>query len=44
LGVLQLQHRIDDVQLAISDVVTNAVRYGGLRPDIDPVRVTVADS
>jgi anti-sigma regulatory factor (Ser/Thr protein kinase) len=41
LGVLQLQHRIDDVQLAISEVVTNAVRYGGLRPEIDPVRVTV---
>jgi anti-sigma regulatory factor (Ser/Thr protein kinase) len=41
LGVLPLQHRIDDVQLAISEVVTNAVRHGGLRTDIDAVRITV---
>ncbi len=41
LGVLYLQHRMRDVQLAVSEIVTNAVRHGGLRPDVDAVRITV---
>jgi anti-sigma regulatory factor (Ser/Thr protein kinase) len=41
LGMLQLEKRMADVQLAISEVVTNAVRHGGLRWDLDRVRITV---
>jgi anti-sigma regulatory factor (Ser/Thr protein kinase) len=40
-GVRQLETRIDDVQLAISEVVTNAVRHGRLREGVDAVRVIV---
>jgi anti-sigma regulatory factor (Ser/Thr protein kinase) len=43
LGVMHLHQRLGDVQLAISEVVTNAVRHGGLRPDIDTVRITVGN-
>jgi anti-sigma regulatory factor (Ser/Thr protein kinase) len=41
MGLLQLHGRIDDVQLAISEVVSNAVRHGRLRQDVDSVRITV---
>jgi anti-sigma regulatory factor (Ser/Thr protein kinase) len=41
LDVVQLQPRIADVELAISEIVTNAVRHGGLREGVDPVRITV---
>lgn len=41
LGVLQLRQRTDDVHLALSEVVTNAVRHGGLREGVDAVRITV---
>jgi anti-sigma regulatory factor (Ser/Thr protein kinase) len=41
LGVSLLRERMDDVQLAISEIVTNAVRHGRLRQDIDAVRITV---
>jgi anti-sigma regulatory factor (Ser/Thr protein kinase) len=41
LGVLQFHQRLGDVQLAISEVVTNAVRHGGLRGGVDAVRITV---
>jgi len=41
LGVLQLQRRMPDVQLAVSEIVTNAVRHGGLREGVDAVRITV---
>jgi anti-sigma regulatory factor (Ser/Thr protein kinase) len=41
LNVLQLHHRMPDVQLAVSEIVTNAVRHGGLRTDVDAVRITV---
>src|SRR3954447_8052262 len=40
-GVRELETRIDDVQLAISEVVTNAVRHGRLREGVDAVRVIV---
>jgi anti-sigma regulatory factor (Ser/Thr protein kinase) len=36
-----LQQRMDDVQLAASEIVTNAVRHGRLRQDIDTVRISV---
>ena len=35
------ERRIEDVQLALTEVVTNAVGHGGLRPDIDAIRITV---
>ena len=41
LGLSQLEERMDAVRLSISEVVTNAVRHGGLRQDIDPVRIIV---
>jgi anti-sigma regulatory factor (Ser/Thr protein kinase) len=41
MGVLQLHERMDEVQLAVSEVVTNAVRHGRLRQDVDAVRITV---
>jgi anti-sigma regulatory factor (Ser/Thr protein kinase) len=41
MGVLQLHERMDEVQLAISEVVTNAVRHGRLRLNVDRVRITV---
>src|SRR5689334_15349761 len=41
LGVLELQHRMADVQLAISEIVTNAVRHGGLSEGVDAVRISV---
>ena len=41
LGISQLQERLDDVRLATSELVTNAVRHGRLRRDIDVIRVTV---
>jgi anti-sigma regulatory factor (Ser/Thr protein kinase) len=41
LAVVPLRRRMDDVQLAISEVVTNAVIHGGLRWDIDAVRIVV---
>ena len=40
-GVSELEERLDAVRLSISEVVTNAVRHGGLRPEIDAVRITV---
>jgi anti-sigma regulatory factor (Ser/Thr protein kinase) len=41
LGMLQLQKRMADVKLALSEVVTNAVRHGALRWDVDQVRIIV---
>ncbi len=37
----QLAERIGAVRLSISEVVTNAIRHGDLRRDIDVVRITV---
>lgn len=36
-----VQQRTDDVQLATSEIVTNAVRHGRLRQDVDAVRISV---
>ncbi len=44
LGVLQLQRRMVDVQLAVSEIVTNAVRHGGLREGVDAVRIIVGSA
>jgi anti-sigma regulatory factor (Ser/Thr protein kinase) len=41
LAVPELEGHLDDVRLSISEVVTNAVLHGGLRPDIDAVRIKV---
>jgi anti-sigma regulatory factor (Ser/Thr protein kinase) len=41
LGVPQLRQQMDDVQLALSEIVTNAVCHGRLRWDIDAVRIIV---
>jgi anti-sigma regulatory factor (Ser/Thr protein kinase) len=41
LGVLQLQRRMADVKLAVSEIVTNAVRHGSLREGVDAIRITV---
>jgi two-component sensor histidine kinase len=41
LGELQVRQRIDAVQLATSELVTNAIRHGGLRRDVDAVHITV---
>jgi hypothetical protein len=41
MGLLQLHARIDDVQLAISEVVSNAVRHRRLCQHVDSVRITV---
>ena len=35
------ERRMEDVQLALTEVVTNAVRHGDLRPDRDAIRITV---
>jgi anti-sigma regulatory factor (Ser/Thr protein kinase) len=41
LGEFQVRQRIDAVQLATSELVTNAVRHGDLRHDVDPIHITV---
>jgi anti-sigma regulatory factor (Ser/Thr protein kinase) len=41
LGISQLRERMDDLHLAISELVTNAVRHGDLRWDVDVVRIIV---
>jgi two-component sensor histidine kinase len=35
---------MDDVRLALTEVVTNAVRHGNLRQGVDPLRITVDSS
>jgi anti-sigma regulatory factor (Ser/Thr protein kinase) len=41
LGVVELQERSHDVDLAVSELVANAVTHGGLDSDVDAVRITV---
>ena len=36
-----LQERVDEVCLALSEVISNAVRHGGLDPSRDSLRVVV---
>src|SRR5689334_7341412 len=42
LDLGEVEERLPEVQLATSEVVTNAVRHGRLREGVDAVRITVA--